>query len=124
MGRMGLCCWNGSEGFSVFSWWVKLFLNTQGAYILFSRNNANGVNDQTLKQGTISGFPTGTGQIHTIGVVANGDQISLYVDNLTTPVIPPIVNSTYSSGQIGVLAADNTNATAVTFNAAEVWQLP
>jgi hypothetical protein len=34
MGRMGLCCWNGSEGFSVFSWGVKLFLRESDLYMV------------------------------------------------------------------------------------------
>src|SRR5579875_762796 len=100
-------------------------LSVQGKYALYIQNNANAANTQIIKEGTIPGFATGTLQLHTIGIVANGDQLSVYVDNFTTPVIPPTINSSFTSGQIGVLAFEGTNTTTavVSFNAAEVWQL-
>jgi hypothetical protein len=96
-------------------------LGTDGFYNLEVRANSSGASSRTLKQGTISGFITGFNRVHTIGIVANGSQISVYVDHNQ---VTQIFDSTYSSGQIGVLSDYGSSTTVVNYNNAKVWLLP
>ena len=97
------------------------FLDTQGNYSLDTRANSSGASSGILQSGTVANFATGFYQVHTIGIVANGPQISIYIDqNL---VAPPISNSTYSGGQIGVISDYGSSATTVAYTNAKVWQL-
>jgi zinc-ribbon domain len=52
-----------------------------------------------LRSGKISGFTTGFNRFHTIGVVANGPQISVYIDQ---QYITQVSNSTIASGEVGM----------------------
>ena len=97
-----------------------LELDTKGGYILSVRANSSGASSRTLKSGTISGFATGFNQVHTIGIVANGSQISVYVDqNKVTETSDP----TYTGGEIGVISEYGSTTTVVDYNNAKVWQI-
>ena len=65
-------------------------------------------------------FNTGLGQQNLIAVVANGSTITLYVNNQQ---VTSVDDSTYSQGQIGVVADDEGNPTEVEFRDAKVWTL-
>ncbi len=95
-------------------------LGTDGSYTLEVRANSSGASSRTLKSGTISGFATGFNQVHTIGVVANGPQISVYVDQSQ---VTQTSDPTYSSGTIGVISDYGSSTTVVAYNNAKVWQL-
>lgn len=97
-----------------------LYLSTTGYYDLDIQTNSNATNTRTLKTGTVAGFASGFYQVHTIGVVANGSQISLYVDHNQ---VTQVDDTTYSGGQIGVISAYGSSATVVVYNNARVWQL-
>ncbi len=55
-----------------------------------------------------------------LAAVANGSQISLYVNNA---LIGNVTDSTYTSGQIGLVAGDMGKATDVAFSDAKAWKL-
>ena len=95
-------------------------LDTKGGYALSVRANSSGASSRTIKSGTISGFATGFNQVHTIGVVANGEQISIYVDqNQVTQATDP----TYGGGAIGVVSDYGSTTTVVGYNNAKVWKI-
>lgn len=99
-----------------------LFLDTQGNYELDIQANQNGSNSRVLRSGQISGYATGFFQVHTIGVVAKGSQITIYVDQKQ---VTQVTDTTYSGGQLGVISYYGGNATTeVVYNNAKVWQLP
>ncbi len=74
-----------------------------------------------MKDGTASQFNTGLGQTNTIGVVARGNQIALYIDH---QLVTTVTDSTYTHGQIGVTAATLSGSkTEVVYTNAKVWQV-
>lgn len=117
---------NNADGGIVFranmdsSLFYVLYLGTDGYYELDIQTNSNATNTRTLKSGTIAGFAAGFTQVHTIGVVANGSQISLYIDHNQ---VTQVDDTTFSSGQIGVISAYGSSKTVVVYNNAKVWQL-
>jgi hypothetical protein len=56
----------------------------------------------------------------TLGVVARGSKISLYVNNQE---ITSVNDGTFGSGQIGTIAYYVQNPADVAFSNAKVWQL-
>ncbi len=97
-----------------------LELDTKGGYTLSVRANSSGASSRTLKSGTISGFATGFNQVHTIGIVAQGAQISVYVDQSK---VTETSDPTYSGGSIGVISEYGSTTTVVDYNNAKVWKL-
>ena len=97
-----------------------LFLDTQGNYELDIQANQSGTNTRTLKTGQVSGYATGFFQVHTVGIVAKGSQITLYIDQKQ---ITQVTDTTYSGGQIGVISSYGSSSTEVVYNNAKVWQL-
>jgi serine/threonine protein kinase len=69
--------------------------------------------------GSFSPIHTGLGQTNVLAVVANNNQITAYVNY--QQIGPPIDDSTYSQGQIGVATDNDNNPTDVAFNNARVW---
>jgi hypothetical protein len=74
----------------------------------------------TLQQASSSHINKGQGKSNLLAVVAVGNTISLYVNN---NFLVKVTDSTYSSGQIGVAAVENSNATEVVFSNAKVWKM-
>jgi hypothetical protein len=97
-----------------------LFLDTEGKYELDTRANSSGSSTITLKSGQVSNFATGFFQVHTIGIVANGSQITVYIDQNQ---VAQTTNTTYTSGQIGVISEYGSSSTTVAYTNAKVWQL-
>ena len=97
-----------------------LRLSQTGAYSLFLYVDNTGTNARTLDHGTLSNFNTGTNQKNTIGVVARGSSIALYVNK---QLVNTINDSTYSSGEIGLTAESLTSATEVVYSNLMVWGL-
>jgi hypothetical protein len=91
-------------------------INRNGTYALEIYDND--ISTGVVKQGSSPAIKTGLNQTNLMAVVANGNQIDLYVN---MQHIDSITDSTYSSGQIGVVAEDITNPTDVAFSNAQVW---
>jgi serine/threonine protein kinase len=103
--------------------------STDGTFYYFhiSRNGTYGLDiysgnlpTKTLNQGPTSAILTDPGQTNLIGVVANENKIDLYVNmqHITT-----VYDSTYISGQIGVVADAIDAPTEVAFSNAQVHTL-
>lgn len=74
----------------------------------------------TLSSGFSVGIATGTGQSNTLAVIANKSALSLFANST---YIASVTDSTFTSGQIGVVALDFTLPTDVEFSNAQVWTL-
>lgn len=97
-----------------------LFLDTQGNYNLDIQANQSGTNSRVLRSGQVSGYATGFFQVHTIGVVAKSSQITIYVDQKQ---VTQVTDTTYTSGQIGLISDYGSSPTEVVYNNVKVWQL-
>ena len=87
-------------------------------FLLFAGQNNAQVIRQHVSNSAIS---RGLGGANLVAVVANGSILSLYVNNQQ---IDSLTDPTYSQGQIGVLAENDTsNPTEVVFSNARVWTL-
>lgn len=75
---------------------------------------------QTLVGRSSSLIHKGLNQSNTIAVVANGSMFDLYVNQQK---IDSVSDSTYSHGQVGVVANAISNQTKVVFSDAKVWAL-
>lgn len=74
-----------------------------------------------LQTGTAPAFHTGLGKPNLLAAVANGDHITIYINQVR---ITTITDSTYDRGQIGVAASSSNNTPIeVRFNNAKVWTL-
>jgi hypothetical protein len=93
-------------------------ISKSGAYSLDVYNSQGFL--KTLSSGTISAFQSGLNQTNLIAVVAQGHTIDLYVN---LQFIAGVSDSSYGSGQIGVVADDLGSATEVLFSNAKVWKL-
>jgi hypothetical protein len=103
--------------------------NTDGSFYYFhlNRNGMYGLDiysgnlpTKTLNQGLTSAILTDIGQTNLVGVVANGNKIDLYVN---MQYITTVYDSTYTSGQIGVVADAIDAPTEVAFSNAKVHKL-
>ena len=91
-------------------------IGSDGSYALDIYNNNSYVS--TLKSGPSSTINTGLNQSILVGVVANGSNISLFVNNKN---IDSVSDGTYSQGVIGVAAVSFGNPTVAVFSNAKVW---
>jgi len=73
---------------------------------------------KTLSQGPATAIHTETSQTNILGVKANGNMIDLYINR---QFITTVYDSTYSSGQIGVVADAIEVPTEVAFSNAQVY---
>ena len=82
----------------------------------------DGTNSKYLIDVTSSStIKTGTNQINTLGVVANGSTIQLFINGTS---VDQKTDSTYSSGSIGLLAVNhNSSSTSVAYAGVRVWTL-
>jgi eukaryotic-like serine/threonine-protein kinase len=74
-----------------------------------------------LTQGFSSAIHQGLNQNNLIAVVAQGSSIMLYVNH---QFLTKVTNSTFTSGQLGVLVVPSSQPTEVIFSNVNVWQLP
>ena len=137
-------CFAQATNFNNLTYQVKMKINlgtqggiifhadsTTGSFYYFHINNHNdtygldiysgNVLSQTLSQGPVPSMLTGLGQTNLLGVVANGNKIDLYVN---MQYVTSVNDSTYTSGQIGVVADAIDAATQVVFSDAQVNRLP
>jgi eukaryotic-like serine/threonine-protein kinase len=91
-------------------------IGSDGSYALDIYNNNHYVS--TLKSGPSSTINTGLNQSILVWVVANGNNISLFVNNTN---IDSVGDGTYSQGGIGVAAVSFGNPTVAVFSNAKVW---
>jgi hypothetical protein len=101
----------------------RLYVNQQGDFGLLASVDSTGTNGNArdLKDGTASQFNTGLGQTNTIGVVARGNQIAIYINR---QLVATVNDSTYTHGQIGMTASSYSGSkTEVVYTNAKVWQL-
>lgn len=92
-------------------------IGTDGSYTLEAYNN-NQV--KTLRSGFSTAISTGTGRSNMLQVIVQDKTIALFVNST---LIDSVSNSTYTSGQIGVVALDYSLPTEVEFRDAQVWVL-
>ena len=90
-------------------------LYTNGTYSLFRNVDANIDHAVPLANGSFAYSETGL-----ISVVVTGGTITLYFNRQP---IGSASDSTYTSGQIGVLTVNNTTFAETVFNNAKVWQI-
>jgi len=93
-------------------------ISTNGAYNL-DIDNADGF-ISSLGSGHSPAIKTGLNQTNLITVVAKGHNLYLYVNK---QYVIGVSDSTYSQGEIGVLAQDDSSSTDVAFSNAEAWKL-
>lgn len=89
-----------------------------GSYALYKYTSGN--SSSALAQSSSSAIKTGVGQTNSIAVLANGNSLSLYVN---TQKIASVNDSSYTQGNIGLVAAPSNHATQVTYQDARVWSL-
>ena len=97
-----------------------LSVSQDGSYEIVKSVDATGNNDQVLLSGATQAFKTGLNQANLIAVVAQSSLLSLYVNK---QYVASVSDSSYPSGEIGVLAQDGTHPTEVAYSDAHVWQL-
>jgi len=73
-----------------------------------------------LTYGNSRAINTNLNQTNLLTIIARGSNIYLYVNK---QYVGSVSDSTYSSGQIGLFGADNTNPTDVAFGHIQIWQL-
>src|SRR6266487_1736478 len=95
------------------------FIGQNGSYELGNYNNCK-VNCtlKPLRNGYSAAINTGLNQSNLVAVVASGSTIDLYVNHHK---IDSYSDSSYSQGQIGVVAFDVNSPTEVVFSNAKVW---
>ncbi len=90
-----------------------------GSYALY----ANGNKSTQLSRGTNSVINKGLNQSNLVAVVANGDLITIYVNN---QIIDSVHDKSFSQGQVGVLSFANFNGTTINdviASSARIWRL-
>lgn len=86
-----------------------------GRYRLYKTNSEG--NFSAFAKGTSSLIHTGLGQENLVGVKADGEKISLYINNTDEPVTTKS-DRTSSQGEIGVIANSTTDPTIVAYTTA------
>ena len=91
-----------------------------GTYTLRENSDNSSVGSTDLVTSTSStAIQTQTGVTNTLGVVANGSTLILYVNQLS---LGTFNDDTYSSGNINLAASAETNATEVAFSNLRIWK--
>ncbi len=102
---------------------TKFFLlriGQDGSYTLFRYVDTNGNDAKTLFQGSSSAIQTGLNQTNKVAVVFRGSNLYFYVNQ---QYVASVNDGSYTSGEIGVFADDQSNATEVAFSNLKVWTL-
>jgi serine/threonine protein kinase len=93
------------------------FVCSDGTYRFALYTGNSGSDETILKSGDNSGIASGQ---NTIAVVASGSSFTIYLNNTQ---LDSVSDSTYSQGNIGLIANERTNTTEVTYSDARVWTL-
>jgi hypothetical protein len=114
----------GDEGGIVFraddanSRYYFLRIGSDGFYSLYiSKDDTHNL---ALTYASSAAIHTAPNQPNLLTVIAQGDNFSLYINK---QYVGSTHDGSYSSGEIGVYAADSNNRTDVSFSNAEVWSL-
>ena len=96
--------------------------NGQYTLLLYTGNTEENAQILSLREDSLPTINTDLNQSNLIAVVANGGTLDLYVNRQR---IDSISDSTYSHGQIGLVAQSQSgeNPTEVVYSNAKVWQL-
>lgn len=89
-----------------------------GTYNFYSINS--GKLQALINAHSSAAIKAGTNQTNLLAVVANASSMMLYVNNQS---IDSVTNSSFSQGQIALIADDNSNSTEVLYNNVKVWKL-
>jgi Domain of Unknown Function (DUF1080) len=95
--------------------YYAFYVRQNGSYSL---DMVNGSGGSTLKQGWSAAIKQGLSQANLIGVVAQGNTMTLYVNHQE---ILSAIDGTYNHGEIGLYAVVYTQPTEVAFSDARVW---
>ena len=95
-----------------------LSITSGGSYDLFVSRSSTQNSD--LLNGSAPSFKQRTGQTNLLTIIARGSNIYLYINK---QYVGNVTDSTYSSGQIGVLVDAHNNPTNVAFSNLQVWRL-
>jgi hypothetical protein len=93
-------------------------IGRDGNYALYLSKDAK--NSVPIAEDSSLVIKTGLGQINILTVIAQNSNIYLYINK---QFVGSVNDGTYASGEIGVFAGDNTNATEVAFSNIRVWNL-
>ncbi len=91
-----------------------------GSYELTLYYDESSTGQQTIQDGTSSAIKTGPNAANLVTAIAKGGNIYLYVNKQS---IVSIYDTTYSAGQIGLVAEEGSEPTDVAFQNVEVWKL-
>lgn len=91
-----------------------------GSYELTLYYDELSTGQQTIQDGTSAAIKTGPNATNIVTAVAKGGNIYLYVNKQS---IVSIYDTTYSAGQIGLVAEEGSEPTDVAFQNVEVWTL-
>lgn len=111
-----------STGAAAKLYCYEFLISPSGAYSfsLYKIAGSGNTPPTNLRKGSSNAINTGLNQSNLVAVVANGSNITFYVNNQQ---VDTINDSTYSSGQIAVVAEDLSNPAEVVFSNAKVWKL-
>jgi hypothetical protein len=99
-------------------------VGNDGSYNLYLYIDNKGNDAQTLVSGTSDAVKTGYNQTNTLTVVAQGNNIYLYINKTYTNSYPlAYSNGALNSGQIGLVANAVNGSTQVIYSKAQVWKL-
>jgi hypothetical protein len=96
------------------------YVDQSGNYSLWVSTDGTSANSRDLKdsQVTTAQYTTGLYQKNTLAVVVRDNQIAIY---LNQQLIVTSQDSTYSSGEIGLIAVDGNSKALASFSNAKVW---
>jgi hypothetical protein len=98
--------------------YYTFYANADGSYMVYViQNNQAG---SPLGAGKMTSFNAGAGQKNTLTLIAQDDQIYLYVNGTN---FAQIQDSTYSGGDLGVIADDHDAPAEVVYTNAKIWRL-
>ena len=98
----------------------RLRIDSQGNYDLLTYTGKPGNDPLLLQEGHLSASKIGLNKPNLITLIARGSDFYLYVNK---QYLTHVVDSTYSSGQVGLAAGDLTSPTDVAYNNAKIWIL-
>jgi zinc-ribbon domain len=93
---------------------------TDGTYDLSVWKNRNGDDSRSLQSGNSSSIKVGHNQINLVTIIARNHTFYLYVNK---HFIASAQDSSFSSGEIGLFAGDQTHSADVAFSNARAWRL-
>jgi len=98
--------------------YYTLSVYQSGRYVFDVYKNNNYL--KTVSDASSPTFKTGLNQANLITIVARGSNFYLYMNG---QFVTRVSDSSYSAGQIGLLAGDYTHPTEVAFSNLKVWSL-